>query len=119
MTKLADLDDSFVRGIVGINNETPVRQGRPFWHYQKAFSEVKSENSTYADRNAFVGAYFQDELIGFIRMTYADTVANIVQLLSMTKHYDKRPANALIAKAIEICAERGISYLRYYQYVYN
>ena len=37
----------------------------------------------------------------------------------MMKHYDKRPANALIAKAVEICAQKGISHLVYYSYIYN
>jgi hypothetical protein len=119
VVKLAEFDDAFVKGIVNINDETPIRQGRPFWHYRKSFDAVKSENSTYAERNAFLGAYYNGELIGFIRMTYADAVANIVQILSITKHYDKRPANALIAKAVEVCAQKGISHLVYYNYIYN
>jgi hypothetical protein len=117
--KLVEFNDTFVQGIVGINNETPIRQGRLFWHFQKSFEAVKRENSTYGERNTFLGAYYQDELIGFIRLTYCDGVANIVQLLSMMKHYDKRPANALIAKAIEICEQKKIRYLLYYNYVYN
>lgn len=119
VVKLVVFDDAFVQGIVNINNESPFRQGRPFWHFQKSFDAVKRENSTYAERNDFLGAYYQDELIGFIRMTYADRTANIVQILSMMKHYDKRPANALIAKAVEICAQKGVSHLIYYNYIYN
>ena len=119
VVKLAEFDDTFVQGIVNINNETPIRQGRPFWHFQKSFDNVKRENSTYADRNDFLGAYYQNELIGFMRITYADRIANIVQLLCMIKHYDKRPANALIAKAVELCEQKGVSYLMYYNYVYN
>ncbi len=119
VVRLAEFDDAFVQGIVSINNETPVRQGRAFWHYRKSFDAVKCENSTYSERNAFLGAYCQDELIGFMRMTYSDRVANIVQLLSMMKHYDKRPANALIAKAVEVCEQQGMSYLMYYNYIYN
>jgi hypothetical protein len=46
-------------------------------------------------------------------------VANIVQLLSKIKHYDKRPANALIAKAVQLCEQQGISYLTYCNYIYN
>lgn len=117
--RLAEFDDAFVQGIVHINNETPIRQGRSFWHFGKSFDAVKYENSTYSERNEFLGAYFEEELIGFIRITYAHGVANIVQILSMIKHYDKRPANALIAKAVEICAEKGITYLVYYSYTYN
>lgn len=117
--RLEELDDAFVKGIVGINNETPVRQGRAFWHFQKSFDEVKIENSTYSERNAFLGAYYQGEMIGFMRMTYVDRVASVIQLLSMMKHYDKRPANALIAKAVEICEQKGISHLMYCNYIYN
>ena len=119
VVKLVEFDDAFVRGIVSINNETPVRQGKPFWHFQKSFEAVKMENSTYADRNAFLGAYWQDELIGFIRMTYVGTTASILQMLTMVKHFDKKPANALIAKAVEICEQKGLSYLMYCNYIYN
>ncbi len=119
VVKVAPLDDEFVRGIVNINNETPVRQGRRFWHFQKSHDEVKLENSTYADRNVFLGAYHQGDLIGFMRITYAGRVANIVQLLSMIRHYDKRPANALLAKAVEVCSQDGMSHLMYYNYIYN
>jgi hypothetical protein len=119
VVKLAEFDDALVKGIVEINNETPTRQGRHFWHFGKSFDDVKRENSTYADRNKFLGAYFKEELIGFIRLTYADSVGNIVQILSKIKHYDKRPANALIAKAVEVCAQSGISHLVYYNYFYN
>lgn len=117
--ELAEFDDNFVKGIVSINNEVPIRQGRPFWHFQKSFEAVKKENSTYAERNAFLGAYFEDELIGFIRMTCVDRVANIVQVLSKVKHFDKRSSNALIAKAVEICEKKGMAYLMYCNYVYN
>lgn len=117
--KVAEFDDEFVRGIAGINNETPTRQGRAFWHFQKSFDEVKQENSTYPGRNAFLGAYYEGQLIGFIRLIYADKLASTVQLLSMIKHYDKRPANALIAKAVELCEQQGMSFLMYCNYVYN
>jgi hypothetical protein len=117
--KQAEFDDALVEGIVKINNETPIRQGRPFWHFQKSFEAVKDENSTYAERNTFLGAYHEGELIGFIRMTYADGVANIIQSLSMMKHFEKRPANALIARAVEICAQTGTRYLMYCNYIYN
>lgn len=117
--KLAELDDAFVQGIVNINNETPVRQGKAFWHFQKSFEAMKHENSTYPDRNEFLGAYYQGKLIGYIRIIYVDKVASITQLLTMMEHFDKRPANALIAKAVEICEQKGISYLMYCNYIYN
>ena len=119
VVKVAEFDDAFVRGIVTINNETPVRQGRAFWHYQKSFEAVKDENSTYSERNIFLGAYYEGELIGFIRITCVDKVASIIQILNMVKHFDKRPANALIAKAVEVCEQKGFSHLMYCNYVYN
>ena len=42
-----------------------------------------------------------------------------MQILSMEAHYDKRPMNALLAKAVEVCSERGMSWLVYGKYVYG
>jgi hypothetical protein len=119
VVKVAEFDDEFVKGIVGINNETPIRQGRAFWHYQKGFEAVKEENSTYPERNGFLGAYYEEELVGFIRLIYVNKEASIIQVLSKTKHFEKRPTNALIAKAVEMCEQKGFSYLTYCNYVYN
>ena len=119
VVKQTELDDDLITGIVRINNETPVRQGKPFWHFNKSFDEVKSENSTYPERNIFLGAYYQDELIGVVRMICAGRIAHIALFLSMTRHHDKRTANAMIAKAVEACARTGMSHLVYGQYVYN
>ena len=119
VVKVAELDDAFVNGIVNINNETPIRQGRAFWHFQKSFEDVKRENSTYAERNIFLGAYYEGGLIGFMRITSVDKVGSVLQLLNMMKHFDKRPANALIAKAVEVCEQKGMSHFMYCNYVYN
>ena len=119
VVKKVEFDDEFVRGIVSINDETPVRQGKAFWHYKKSFEAVKAENSTYSDRNVFFGAYLQDELVGYIRMTYVGKVASVIQILGKVKHFDKRPVNALLAKLVEFCAQDGASHLMYCNYVYN
>jgi hypothetical protein len=119
VAKVVEFDDALVDGIVAIYNETPVRQGRPFWHYQKAIDAVRRENSTYLERSTFIGTYLEDELIGFLRMIHVDRMASIVQVLSKVKHFDKRPTNALIAKAVETCEQRGVSHLVYCAYVYN
>jgi hypothetical protein len=119
VVKPAEFDDEFVKGIVSINNETPMRQGRAFWHFQKSFEEVKQENSTYPGRNVFLGAYYKDELVGFIRLITVNRAASIIQVLSKMKHFDKRPTNALIAKTVEICEQKGFSHLTYCNYVYN
>jgi len=117
--RCVEFDDDFLNGIVSINNETPMRQGKAFWHYQKSADAVKHEHLTYPERNVFLGAYLEGELIGYVRMVYVDKVASILQLLTMVKHYDKRPANALIAKAVEVCEQSGMNYLMYCNYVYK
>ena len=119
VVKQTELDDDLITGIVKINSETPIRQGKPFWHFNKSFDEVKSENSTFPDQNVFLGAYYQDELVGVVRMICAGRIAHIALFLAMTKHHDKRTANAMIAKAVETCARNGMSHLVYGQYVYN
>jgi hypothetical protein len=115
----AELNDEFLRGIVEINNATPVRQGRRFWHYGKSFAEVERDYSTLVDRSAYLGAYHGEELIGFIKIIYMGEIAAILQLLCKPSHYDKRPANALLARAVEICHTRGMTYLLYGQYAYG
>jgi hypothetical protein len=117
--RLAEFTDAFVEGIRAIYNEHPLRQGSFFTHYQKPFEAVKRENSTYFDRSAYIGAYYKDELIGFIRMVYVDAIATTLQVISCRKHFDKKPMNALIAKAVEICALKGVSHLVYGSYIYN
>jgi len=112
-------DDEFVKAVVTINNETPVRQGRPFWHYGKSFDVVKQEYSTFPDRSSYIGAFHEAQLVGFIKMVYIGDRAGILQLLCMNKHHDKRPANALIARAVQICCEKKLKYLLYGQYVYG
>jgi hypothetical protein len=119
VVELSEFNDAFVDGICRIYNESPVRQGTAFWHYQKHFDVVKRENSTYLDRSAFIGAYYNDELIGFIKMVYVGTIATTLQVISQRKHFDKKPTNALIAKAVEICEARRVSHLVYGSYVYK
>ena len=51
--------------------------------------------------------------MGFLKLVYRGDVAAVLQLNSKTAHYDKRPANALLTKAVELCVARGISHLTY------
>lgn len=111
--------DDFVRSIVEIYNETPVRQGKPFWHYHKDFEAVKRETGTFLERSEFLGAFLEDELVGFLKIVYVDKVARLLHILSKVAHQDKRPTNALIAKAVELCEVRGCSHLTYGNYRYN
>lgn len=119
VVKVTDFDDELVTGIIKIYNESPIRQGRSFWHYGKDFDTVKKENSTYMSNSDFICAYYNDELIGFIKLVYTGKVAGIMQIISMIKHQDKRPTNALLSKAVEICETKGMEFFIYGQYVYG
>lgn len=111
--------DSLVEGIKRIYDETPIRQGRRFWHFGKDLPTIKRENSSYLERSDWFGAYFQEQLIGFMKVVYVGHIARIMQILSMNAHFDKRPSNALLAKAVERSCERGMQYFVYGKYVYG
>jgi hypothetical protein len=117
--KVVAFDDALVRGIKEIYDETPHRQGRHFWHYGKDFEVVKAECATYLERSQFIGAFDGTELIGFAKLVFVDRTARILHILSKIKHQDKRPTNALVAKAVEFCAQSNISQLAYCQYSYG
>ena len=117
--KVVPFSDDLVKGIQAIYCETPVRQGNPFWHYGKPFDVVKMENATYLDRSEFIGAYFEDELVGFIKIIYVDRVATLIQIISKNAHQDKRPMNALLASAVDLCVKKGLSFLVYGKYFYG
>lgn len=113
VVKEAAYDDDFVRGMTAIFNETPVRQGRKFWHHGKDFQTVKKQFSRYIHREDMIGAYYQNELIGFIMMGNAGRYGVTGQIISTIKHRDKSTNNALIAKAVELCEKRKFPYLVY------
>lgn len=106
-------DDDFVRGMTAIFNETPVRQGRPFWHYGKDFATIKSQFSRCIHREHMIGAYYRDELIGFIMLGNAGTFGITGQMISSIKHRDKATNNALIAEAVQVCERLGLDHLVY------
>ncbi|PXF56321.1 MAG: hypothetical protein C4B58_13920 [Deltaproteobacteria bacterium] len=115
--KLADFNDEFVKGMRNIFNESPIRQGKPFWHYGKNLETLKKEFSRNLHREDILGAYFNDELIGYIMLAYAGKFAMTTQIVSMIKHRDKAPNNALLAEAIKICDKKKLPYLVYAMWV--
>jgi Acetyltransferase (GNAT) domain len=119
VTMVKALDDDLVRSIVDVNNDSPIRQGRSFDHYGKNFDQVKRDQSSFLDRSDFICAYVGEELIGFLKLVYSGNTASILQILPKASHADKKPANALIAKAVEVCQDKGIAYLIYGRYNYT
>ncbi len=114
-------DEALLRGIVEIHNETPVRQGRRFPHYGMDIEGARRYAGTFLNRSFFIGALFEDKLIGFVKLTIDDsrTHACAVNILAMLRYRDKAPTNAMIAQAVRSCADRGLSYLVYEHFTYG
>jgi hypothetical protein len=113
------LDDQLIHGIMGVNNESPLRQGVPNRHYGRTFEEVKKHHSAFLHHCDYICAYVGEDLIGFIWLIYRGEIASILQILTKASDRDKRPANALIAKAVELCESKGLLYLTYGMFNYG
>jgi hypothetical protein len=111
--RFVPFDDELVKRIKSVYDETPIRQGRPFRHYRKGFELLKEEHSTFISNSQFIGAFYEGELIGFIKLVHDDGVSHLMQIISLLKHRDKAPTNALVAKAVEVCAARKVPLLHY------
>jgi hypothetical protein len=112
-------DIDLVRGISAIYNESPIRQGRAFLHYGKTLDTVCRENATFLERSVFLGAFHARELIGFAKLVIGRHDARFMQIVTMVRHRDKAPSNALIAQAVRLCADRAIPYLVYSKFAYG
>ena len=112
---------ALVKGIWEIYNETPYRQGKRFPHYGKDIETVHKEEATHLDRSIFIGAFLGEEMIGFIKLVEDDTrtETSLINIVSLIRHRDKAPTNALIASAVRACADRGIPYLVYSKFAYG
>jgi hypothetical protein len=111
--RLTSFDDRLVQGMTSIFNETPIRQGRPFLHYGKDFKTIKRQFSRFLFREEILGAYVGEELVGFIMLADAGKYLVLGQIISKIARRDLAPTNALLAKAVGRCAEKGIPYLAY------
>jgi hypothetical protein len=121
VTRALPFDDWLVDGIWKIYNETPIRQGKRFPHYGKDRETVYREEATHLDSSVFVGALFEERLVGFIKVVFDETGthAGIMNNVSLIEFRDKAPSNALMAEVVRICTERGASYLTYSNFSYG
>lgn len=111
-TEIAEPNDNLAKGVWKIYNETPIRQERAFPHYGASLAAVREELSS-TQNTTYVGAYLQNELVGFIQLVRGDDIVMISQILTLQKHLDKAVNNALIAKAIEVCADQRTRHVMY------
>lgn len=111
-TEVVEPSEKLAEGIWKIYNETPIRQERAFPHYGTSLQTVK-RSLLSTKEYTFIGSFFEGELTGFIQLVHGDETAVISQILSLQKHFDKAVNNALIAKALELCANRKITWVMY------
>lgn len=117
----APFDEALVKGIWEIYNECPIRQRRRFPHYGKNIETVYREEATFLESSTFIGAYYADKLIGFVKIVADETgtQAGLMNIVSMIRHRDKAPQNALVGQAVKACASRGIQFLVYSRFAYG
>lgn len=113
VVRLAPFTDDLLRGIKAVYDETEVRQGSANIHYGKDIERIRREHSSFLDRSVFIGAYLGDELVGFIKIVFSEKFATIMNIVAMVRERNRATSNALMAKAVEICAERGVGFLIY------
>jgi hypothetical protein len=111
--RVTEFTDDLVRGIQEVYSETPIRQGKRNVHYGKDFDAIKNEHQTFLESSTFIGAFHKGELIGFAKVTHTKNHSGLMNIVAMILHRDKAPTNALIAKAVEVWAERGSPFLNY------
>jgi hypothetical protein len=119
IVKEVSFDDEYVRGIMSIYDESPIRAGREFWHFGKDFRRVQAENGPYRERSTFLAAYAEGEMIGYLKVVWDVKSAAIMQILSKLKFRERRPNNAMLSEAVRLCTEKQIPYLLYESYVYG
>ena len=114
-------DEQLVEGIWKIYNECPIRQSRRFPHYGMTRQKVREHAGTFLDCSVFLGAFFEESLIGFAKLTVDETgtQAGLMHILSLLSHRDKAPTNALIAASVRSVAARNIPYLVYSSFSYG
>jgi len=117
--KLIDFNDELVKGILDIYHETPILQGKPNRQYNTNFETAKKLNASFLDRAQFIGAFYKDELIAYIKLVSAGKFMRTMGILAKVSHRDKGPMNLLLAKAVEICVEKKMPYLIYSKFNYG
>jgi hypothetical protein len=117
--EVKELDGDVVEGIRDVNDDSPLRQGTKNAYYGLTSEDTWKRYGEFNGRCDFICAYSGEELIGFLHLVYREDVAAILNLTVKPSHFDKRPANALMAGAVEVCGGRGISHISYGLYNYG
>jgi hypothetical protein len=116
---IKELDQDVIEGIRAVNDDSPMRQGVKNAYYGLSSADTRQRYGEFEGRCDFICAYSGEDMIGFLHLVYREDTAAILNLTAKPSQFDKRPANALVAKAVEICEARGISHISYGLYNYG
>ena len=116
---IKELNDAVVQGIREVNDDSPMRQGVKNAYYGLSAEETWERYGEFPGRCDFICAFAEQKMIGFLHLVYRKNVAAVLNLVVKPSELDKRPANALMAKAVEVCESRGITHLSYGLYNYG
>lgn len=117
--KVRQLDSDVIEDIRAVNDDSPLRQGVQNAYYGLSSEDTWKRYGEFNDRCDFICAYSGEEMIGFLHLVYREKIAAILNLTAKPSQFDKRPANAMVARAVEVCASRGISHITYGLYNYG
>jgi hypothetical protein len=106
-------------GLMDIFNETPLRRGKRYPYFGKNIETIEKDWSVDMENSELLIAYYKGEIIGFIKILYSENIARTSGTIAKISHREKAPMNALIAKAVEITAEKRIPFLVYGNYTYG
>jgi hypothetical protein len=106
------INDEFLFGVQKIYNESEFREGRRYSGFGLSLNNLRDKFENIGD-SEMLGAYFNSELVGILWLAFGDNAAMFRSFVSLMKHRDKCPNNALIAAAVKRCAERQVTSLVY------
>lgn len=105
-------NEESIRSMWRIFNESQVRGGRKYSGYGIDLQAVRRKFGN-PEHTEILGAYFSDELLGFIRLLFGDRVTVIQSFISSLSHRNLAPNNILLSEAVKRCCERRIQFLVY------
>src|SRR5208283_5211791 len=86
---------------------------------RKTLDQVTKDQASFLTRSDYICAYVGNELIGVVKLVYKGEVASILTFLPKASQHDKRPANALMAKTVELCEKKNVSHLTFGKFNYG
>jgi hypothetical protein len=108
-----------VNDLAKIFNETPIRRGRRYPYYGMKAEQIAQAWIPDAERSLFLLAECENEPVGFMKLLMTEHFGATSGSVTKLSHRDRAPMNALIAKAVDIVASRGLKRLIFGKFEYS